>query len=236
MAWLVLGICLFVGLLLIGRWFVSADPASLARGVKWGAAGLLVMVALFLVLAGRLGLAVAAISFVLPLVMRWRALSNRFKAARGPTPNQKSGLRTATLEMSLDHDSGEMTGIVHAGAFAGRRLEDLSMEDLVALREECAARDPESVSVVETFLDRAFGSAWRAGGGAGEEEETAASRPATGPMSREEALEVLGLTEDATGRQVRDAHRRLMKRFHPDQGGSDYLAAKLNQARDVLLG
>lgn len=235
MAWLVLGICLLVGLLLIGRWFVSADPASLARGVKWGAAGLLVMVAIFMVLAGRPGLAVAAISFVLPLVMRWRALSNRFKAARGPTPNQKSGLRTATLEMSLDHDSGEMTGTVHAGAFEGRRLEDLSMEDLVALRAECAARDPESVPVVETFLDRAFGSAWRAGEGAGEGEGTA-SRPATGPMSREEALDVLGLAEGATGRQVRDAHRRLMKRFHPDQGGSDYLAAKLNQARDVLLG
>lgn len=234
MAWLVLGICLLVGLLLIGRWFVSADPASLARGVKWGAAGLLVMVAIFMALTGRLGLAVAAISFVLPLVMRWRALSNRFKAARGPTPNQKSGLRTATLEMTLDHDSGAMTGAVLAGAFEGARLEDLSMEDLVALRADCAARDPESVPVVETFLDRAFGSAWRAG----EEEETssASSRPTAGPMTREEALEVLGLTEGATGRQVKDAHRRLMKRFHPDQGGSDYLAAKLNQARDVLLG
>lgn len=235
MAWLVLGICLLVGLLLIGRWFVSADPASLARGMKWGAAGLLVMVAIFLALTGRLGLAVAAISFALPLVMRWRALSNRFKAARGPTPNQKSGLRTATLEVTLDHDSGAMTGAIMSGGFAGRRLEDLSMEDLVALRAECAVRDPESVPVVETFLDRAFGRAWRAGEEGGEGED-AASRPASGPMSREEALEVLGLAEDATSPQVREAHRRLMKRFHPDQGGSDYLAAKLNQARDVLLG
>ena len=58
----------------------------------------------------------------------------------------------------------------------------------------------------------------------------------TGTMTRAEALKVLGLHEEATEEDVRAAHRKLIMSNHPDKGGSDYLASKINEAKDVLLG
>ena len=55
-------------------------------------------------------------------------------------------------------------------------------------------------------------------------------------MSRNEALEVLGLQESCSKDDVRFAHKKLIKSIHPDQGGSDWLAAKINRAKDILLG
>lgn len=67
----------------------------------------------------------------------------------------------------------------------------------------------------------------------GQQEQFAA---ASGAMSRAEALAMLGLEEGATDEQVREAYKRLMVKLHPDQGGTNYFAQKLNQARDLLLG
>jgi hypothetical protein len=59
---------------------------------------------------------------------------------------------------------------------------------------------------------------------------------ASGPMTRDEAYQVLGLRPGASEVDIRDAHHRLMRGAHPDTGGSDWLAARINQARDILLG
>ena len=61
-------------------------------------------------------------------------------------------------------------------------------------------------------------------------------RSTVAPMSRQEAYDVLGLRPGASASDIRDAHRRLMRGAHPDAGGSDWLASRVNQARDILLG
>jgi DnaJ homolog subfamily C member 19 len=63
-----------------------------------------------------------------------------------------------------------------------------------------------------------------------------APRRAASQMSRQEAYEVLGLHPGASEAEIREAHRRLMRGAHPDAGGSDWLAVRINQARDILLG
>ncbi|WP_205470472.1 DnaJ domain-containing protein [Breoghania sp. L-A4] len=136
------------------------------------------------------------------------------------------------LEMELDHDSGTLTGMVIAGSFEGRALDDLAPDDLQALLSEIAA-DAQSVALLEAYLDRRM-PGWRedfeANGASGQGAATSA-----GPMTDEEAYQVLGLAPGAGEAEVREAHRRLMKRLHPDQGGTTFLAAKINEAKDRLL-
>ena len=141
--------------------------------------------------------------------------------------------------MVLDHDSGEMTCEVSDGQFAGRRLDQMTLGELIELWRECAKEDEQSRLVLENYLDRGHAE-WRSVAGAGPREETAGARSdspwtKTG-MSAEEACEILGVAPDATPEDIETAYRRVMKSAHPDHGGSDWMAAKVNQAKDVLLG
>lgn len=236
MGFFVLGVGLAVGLYLLVRVFVSADPRGLARMVRWGAVVVGCVVLAVLLATGRLGPAMALGAFLLPVAVRWRAIAQRFRAARGPTGGQTSRVETIYLRMTLDHDSGAMTGEVLRGAFAGRSLSSLGPEALAALLDECRASDIQSVQVLEAWLDRQDPD-WRAraeqNGRAGAD-RSGANGP-NGVMTREEAAEILGVAPDAAPELVKDAHRRLMMKVHPDHGGSNYLAAKINQAKDRLL-
>lgn len=238
-AYVILGICLLVGLWLLGKWFVSADPRTLAKIVRRAGIVIVVVVVLFLAVTGRLGPAVVVLGVLLPMILRWRAVMNRLRAAKGPTPGNVSTVRTDFLEVALDHDSGRMTGRVVRGQFTGATLEGLTVEQLLALLAECRVADGQSAAILEAFLDREHGTEWRgvAGTGPGDRTDgaTGAGAGIRGGMSLEEAYSVLGLAPGATPEEIKAAHHRLMKRFHPDQGGSDYLAAKLNQAKDRLL-
>lgn len=221
--YLILGIALLVGFVLIGRWFAAADPAVLARVLKGALIGAILAGGIFLAVTGKLIPAAVLASTVLPLLLRWRALAKRMKSAGGPTAGQASTVETDFLRARLDHDSGAMTGEVLRGVFAGRRLEALSIDELRALRAECADADPQAAAILDAYLERVGGDG-AGGDGAG------------GAMSREEALEILGLAPGASTEEIKAAHRTLIRKLHPDQGGSTYLAAKINRAKDVLLG
>ena len=73
-------------------------------------------------------------------------------------------------------------------------------------------------------------------GGAPERDATSPPPKSASTMSRGEALNVLGLQEGASADDIRAAHRKLILQNHPDKGGTDYLASKINEAKDVLLG
>ena len=234
MSWLILGTSLLIGGLLLLRWFIGADPKSILRILRWCGVGFAVLLAIFLIISGRLGWLWVALMGLLPWISRYRMLRRLVRSARGPSRGRQSRVDTRFVAMSLDHDTGEMDGEVLEGRFAGRYLSDMPLDDLLELLVEAAADDAQSASVVQAYLDRVHGDAWREQAEDVGAQQTTSS--ATGVMSTEEAYRILGLEPGAPDADVRRSHRDLMKRLHPDHGGSDYLAAKINEAKETLLG
>ena len=193
----------------------------------------------FALITGRLHPLFAALAALVPLAYRAiglyqtfstiRSFTQRMKAGAspGPTPGQTSEVETEFLRMQLDHDTGEMHGTVRRGRYEGCALGGLGLRELLELLDECRS-DRQSMAVLEAYLDRVHED-WRA------HRRPPRGRSADG-MAEDEARAVLGIGPDATREEIVQAHRRLMQRLHPDRGGSDYLAAKLNAAKDLLLG
>ena len=232
---LIVGVAALVAILLLIRTTAYADPKSVIRTLRYFGAAALGILTILLALTGRITPAFVTGSMAWGLVTRghiWPGGWPYFSHSGGSAKSKPgtTSVRTTWLEMALDHESGEMHGTILKGPFAGRSLQDMDRDDILAIYREALADDPDTVRLLETFLDRRFGAEWRNVAGS---TNTASSG---GPMSRDEALKVLGLDDDATEEEIRSAHRRLMTQNHPDRGGSDYLAAKINQARDVLLG
>ena len=136
--------------------------------------------------------------------------------------------------MNLNHDTGEMSGVVTKGEKKGYFIETLNLNQLLELIEE-AKSDATSIQLLERFLDKYFDEDWR------ETSQSTSNRYennndySSGSVSRAQALEILGLIEPVTGEQIKEAHRRLMLANHPDRGGSTFLATQINEAKDVLL-
>ncbi|NUB26037.1 DnaJ domain-containing protein [Azospirillum brasilense] len=237
-----LGIALVAGLAMLARVFVSADPRTLATAVRYGGIALAAVTVVVLTLTGRLGTAMMLGALAFPLLTRWRTLRDAFRPSSYGTASggQTSQIETLYLRMTLQHDTGAMAGEVLHGPWRGRTLESLTLGQLLALLDECRRDDAQSASVLEAWLDRAHPD-WQAaeeqsGGRANDAGSTGGGGGhGGGSMTRDEAYEILGLSAGATPEQVKDAHRRLMMKVHPDHGGSTYLAAKINQAKDLLL-
>lgn len=229
MTYLLLGLGLLVLVLVLGTQIQKANPRTLARWlVRLGVIAALGLGG-FLIFTGRFAHVLPALVGGAMLYARLRRMGG-LGGARGPArQGQTSEVQTAYLRARLDHDTGAVTGTVLRGAFAGRELTELGEGDLAALYVECLREDEEAARLVEAFLDRGpHAATWRdrmAGGQARSD----------GPMTAAEARRILGVGTDAGVEEIRDAHRRLMMANHPDRGGSAYLAAKINQARDVLL-
>ena len=242
MARLLLLLGLAAGLFFFLDWFFRQPPR-----VRWQwfavllAAGLLV-----LVLTGRAHWLAAVFAAILPFVRALlRLLSGipfpllkRLLAGMGaaksrpePSSGQTSTVQSKYIRMTLNHDSGDINGEVLAGQFKGSTLGQLKLEALLQLLRECQD-DEESVALLQTYLDRVYADTWQQQAGERGQQQ-ASSEP--GEMSREEALQILGLSSDADEAEINETHRRLMQKLHPDRGGSDYLAAKINLAKDTLL-
>jgi hypothetical protein len=230
----VLGIVLVACLLLIARWYVEADPKTLFRLLKWLAFGLALGTILVLLVTGRLGWAFAALPMLSAWFVRLRSLYHLGKVLRRMaglgTANspRTSDVETRFLRMTLDHDSGAMAGTVREGEFEGRSLDGLDAAELASLHATCRA-DPQSLQVLEAYLDRMRPDWRRAPEGEGD------AAPFSDAMTPEEAYRILGLEPGAPDEAVKEAHRRLIAGLHPDHGGSGFLAAKVNQAKDLLL-
>jgi hypothetical protein len=215
--------------------FSRLSPALAARLVRQGGGVLGLIGALLLVLRGSLGLAslVAGVAFSFAGWGKFRNFASNLGLGRArPAGAQKSSARSAMFEMHLDHATGELTGNVLAGPLEGRPLETLTRSECLGLYMAALSDDPDGARLLETYLDRRF-AGWRetaqgqseAGGGLG----------GSGSMSAQEAYQILGLAPGAGSEEIARAHRILMKKLHPDHGGSTSLAARVNQAKDVLL-
>ena len=218
-----------IGLYAFRQWSSQAGPVRTAQALRrlsWIGAGLLVFL---LIIRG--GAALAWLPLLLPLLPRllsnWR--QHIATTASSHTNNTQSNVETQFLRMSLDHTSGEMRGTVLTGRFAGRALNELAPEELLRLWREVQS-DAQSVAVLESYLDRTQEQDWREQARQQEHDSNSGA-----PLSREDAYEILGLQPGASPEEIKAAHRRLMQRVHPDHGGSTYLAARINQAKDLLL-
>lgn len=228
---IILGVVVLFLVLWGGNAFSKIDPKQAARLVRALGGVAAVLFAGFLALRGEFGIAIPVGAFGLGLlgwVSFWPAsLAGRTRKSTG----QASRVRTAHLEMELDHDSGAMHGRILTGRYQGTPLDALDVPALIGLLGEV---DGDSRDLLAAYLDRRS-PGWRENtqhdAGAG-----GSTRPASsGKMTEEEAYQILGVQPGASADDISRAHRSLMKKLHPDQGGSTYLAARVNEAKDVLL-
>jgi DnaJ-domain-containing protein 1 len=217
--------------------FRAANPAVLARVIKIVGGVIALAVAAFTGVKGELAVAIPLGLFGAGL-LGWSPfgttgfgnIGGLFGGGAQRSPGQTSRVRSQYLDMILDHDSGLLSGQIVDGPHAGHSLDEFDLPQLLAM---IAGFDAESVPLLESYLDRRF-PAWRQdaqGNAAGGQRRA----PAGGKMTDEEAYQILGLQPGATRDEIGRAHRALMKKLHPDQGGSTYLAARVNEAKDTLL-
>ncbi|MEH3146091.1 MAG: molecular chaperone DnaJ [Methylobacterium frigidaeris] len=229
-----LGVLVLVGLWWLGRQNVPPSRALLVKHARRAGGWLALAAAVLMLLRGRLDMAT-----VLGFAGAWLLGTHRPSLPFGldallPGRAQAAArLRSAMIEMEIDPRSGDLRGTVLAGRLAGRALDELSPATLTDLLAACRLGDPDGARFLEAYLDRRL-PGWREHAQSHADPRPGGA-PQPGTMTEEEAYQVLGLERGAPLDDVRRAHRTLMKRLHPDQGGSGYLAARVNAAKDRLL-
>lgn len=216
----------------LSKTFAQGNPAGMAKGLKLAGGVASLAGAGLMLFRGRIDMAFL-LGGVAAWLFGWSSFGFRgFGRRTAKAPGAVSRVRSAMIEMELDHDSGDMNGTVLAGSFAGRILGDMPEDALRLLHAECVRSDADAVRLLEAYFDRRF-PRWRED--AHGDAHPRGARPQSGAMTEEEAYQILGLQPGAGAEEVRRAHRALMMKLHPDQGGSTYLAARVNQAKEILL-
>ena len=239
MQFVLLGLIVLWLLVLLGRGTIRANPAALAGLIRNGG-GILTLAGVALAVArGQLGLGGALLAFAIWMLTGARRPSWGGFGMGGTGSGSKGESRTASawLDMQINHATGEISGRVVQGPFASRDLSDLSQEDCAVLHRGCVTADPQGARLLEAYFDRRFPGWRQAGEGdtdAGQGGRGIGARVQPG-MTEKQAYEVLGIKQGASSAEIGGAHRALMKKCHPDHGGTADLAARVNEARDVLM-
>ena len=210
--------------------FLSVPAAQLASLLSKAVPALLTLIGAVLTLFGRGAIGIPMIAFGVAWWRRTRATSYIPGSDGG---GRQSTVSSAALEMTLDHDSGDMDGRILSGHYKGKLLSQMGLENILDLYSAMSS-DPKSAALLEAYLDRTFAQ-WRDHTdphSQGEQSQPSGSVN----MSRLEAYQVLGLEPGASEKEIKQAWRNLMKGMHPDHGGSAFLASKINAAKDILLG
>jgi hypothetical protein len=217
--------------------YAKTPPAVLAVLLRRGGGFLTLAVGALLLARGRLDLGLALGGFGLWL-LGWTGGSTRGFRNAGAGASGVSRVRSAMIEMELDHSTGAIRGVILAGEHEGAHLDSLTRPALLDLYSVCRRDDPDGARLLEAYLDRRF-AGWRSAGDAYADAggfragEGGPRRP--GAISEDEAYEILGLKRGAAAADITRAHRDLMKKLHPDLGGTTDLAARVNEAKDVLM-
>lgn len=201
-----------------------------------------ILMAVVLAVTGRLQILLGLLVFLFPLLRRVlpSLLMGRMPGSgeANAKPGNQSHVSSNILNMTLDHDSGTMSGEILKGPMAGRALADMGEGEFIELLQYCRDHDEDSARLLETYLDRRFGDSWRADDPSGDNSAGESERENSGnggALTESEALDILGLEAGASRDEIVQAHRRVMQKIHPDRGGSNYLAARVNEAKERLL-
>jgi DnaJ domain len=228
---LLLGVVVLILLLWAVNAFSKADPKQAAQALRYIGGGGALILAAFLLFRGEIAVAVPIGAVGLSLlgwISLWPAsLAGRTRKSAG----QVSRVRSAFLEMELDHDSGAMRGHILTGRHTGTSLDTLDVQTLIGLLAEI---DDDSRQLLMAYLDRRQ-PGWREHAQGDAAARGGSSATSRGKMTEQEAYQILGVQSGASAQEITRAHRSLMKKLHPDQGGSTYLAARVNEAKEVLL-
>lgn len=216
----------------LARMFTRSNPAALAKMMKLIGGGTALGAAGLLALRGRMDFAIFAFG-IAAWLFGWSSFGRG--AAKPKAPGQSSRVRSELIEMELDHETGEMRGRVTPPEGPTVDLHSMEQDNLLDLYRHCLTADPDGARLLEAYMDRRF-PGWRKDADPDPDARASSSgRAGAGAMSEQEAYEILGLQPGAGDDEIRAAHRSLMKKLHPDQGGSTYLASRVNRAKDVLL-
>lgn len=236
---------LLIGIVFLGvRWFRLQPAHKKTETMIKTILVSILLVVVWLSLTGRIHLLSLGLALFLPFIqrnlpslLRWLPWAvNQFKnkaSGQSPSTAHVSKVKTSMLEMTLNHDTGHIDGLVLAGHLAGRKLSEFSEAEFLSLLKECRASDTDSVRLLETYLDKRFGDSWRADDVSAD--DSASSSSSSSQMSLQEAFDILGVSTNATRDEIIQAHRRMIQKMHPDRGGSAWIAARINDAKKLLL-
>lgn len=215
---------------------VKKTPKSQLKNLYWKIGlSLLGIMLVLLAVTGRIhwigamiGALIPFLRLLAPLLIRYFPFIQQYlrkQAQSSPTGGNCSQVQTRFLLMTLNHDNNQLSGEVSSGPMAGQNLDNLELDQLQSLLDYCQP-DKDSVQLLLSYLNHRFGSDWQ---------QQHSSTENSSELNEQSALEILGLQAGASKQDIIQAHRRLMQKLHPDRGGSDFLAAQINAAKDLLL-